>query len=551
MVIAALVNALVPQLVRIVIDDIVYDGSYEQLNRVLFFAACILIIKAGFHWVRVKLNYKVAQFILFDLGRDLTSHLYRLSLRYYERNITGRIMARVISDVNSLQQMIVMGSSQLVEQLLTIIAVVIFIFLMNWQLSLITLVLFPILLVVVIYVSSRMRGTSKEIQKKIGEMAGVLQEAMGGIKVVKSFNRHQRELEKFTDIAQERKKLGVKRGSLIAHLETSVDFTTNITTVLILWYGGIQVMSEQLTVGELASFVTYVQLLFRPIVRMSMLNNILQSGIASLERIYEVFDEVPEVREIENPIDIKNVKGEVKFENVCFSHGTKEVLKNINLTVKPGEMVALVGPSGAGKSSLVNLIPRFYDINEGSITVDGIDIRELTIDCLRRNTGMVLQEPLLFSGTIKENLLYAKEDAKDEEIMEAAKAAHAHDFIVKLNQGYDTEIGEKGVRLSVGQKQRIALAMAILKNPKILILDEATSSLDSESENLIQKALDQLYRDRTTFVIAHRLSTIVNAHRIVVIDKGEVVAIGSHKELLQQDGLYAKLYKAQFSSCSG
>lgn len=550
MMFSALITALIPQLIRIIIDDIIQAGNYEELNRILLLALVVLLIKSFFHWYRVRLNFRVAQKVMYDLSKDMTSHLYNLSLRYYENNISGRIMSRVISDVNSLQQMIVMGSSQLVEQMLTIVGVIIFIFYMNWQLSAVTLLLFPALLIIIILISNRMRRTSKEIQKKIGEMAGVLQEAMAGIKVVQSFNRHDLELKKFSNLAYDRSQLGIQRGNLVAKMESSVDFTTNIATVIVLWYGGTLVINQQLSTGELASFILYIQLLFRPIVRMSMLNNVVQSGIASLERIYEVLDQKPEVAEKPNAIDMNLVKGEVEFRNVTFKHSEEPVLKKINLKVEPGDMVALVGPSGAGKTSLINLIARFYDVNEGAILIDGVDIRDVTLESLRRHIGMVLQEPILFSGTIKANLLYAKDGASKEEILTAAKAAHAHEFISQLPQGYDTEIGEKGVKLSVGQKQRIALAMAILMNPRILILDEATSSLDSESENLIQQALEKIYQKHTTFVIAHRLSTIVNAHRIVVIDKGEIVAIGNHEELLAKGGLYARLYNAQFNNYS-
>lgn len=548
MIFSAAVTTLIPQLIRVVIDKVVLEGDHERLNLIIGGTAGILALKAFFNWYRVRLNFKIAQNVLYDLSRDLTSHLYRLSLRYYESNITGRIMSRVINDVNSLQQMIVMGSSQLVEQTLTIFGVFVIVMLMNWKLSLATLLLFPVMLFIVITVSKSMRRISKDYQVKIGEMAGILQEGLSGIKVVQAFGGEKQELEKFSAKAEGKKKLGIFRGNQVAKLETTVDLTTNLSTLIILWVGGNQVMAGTLSLGELAAFLAYMQLLFRPIIRMSMLNNVVQSGIASLERIYELLDQQPDVIEDTQAVSIDEIRGEVEFKNVSFSHGSEQVLKDISFQARSGQIVALVGPSGAGKSTLVNLIPRFYDVEQGQITIDGIDLRRLKLASLRSHIGMVLQEPVLFSGSVRDNLRYAKGEVDEEEMVAAAKAANAHEFIEHLPQGYDTEIGEKGVKLSVGQKQRIALAMAIIKDPKILILDEATSSLDSESEQLIQQALEKLYQKRTTFVIAHRLSTIVKADQILVIDNGEVVARGKHHELLESDGLYRKLYYAQFGN---
>ncbi len=548
MIFSAAVTTLIPQLIRVVIDKVVLEGDHERLNLIIGGTAGILALKAFFNWYRVRLNFKIAQNVLYDLSRDLTSHLYRLSLRYYESNITGRIMSRVINDVNSLQQMIVMGSSQLVEQTLTIFGVLVIVMLMNWKLSLATLLLFPVMLFIVITVSKSMRRISKDYQVKIGEMAGILQEGLSGIKVVQAFGGEKQELEKFSAKAEGKKKLGIFRGNQVAKLETTVDLTTNLSTLIILWVGGNQVMAGTLSLGELAAFLAYMQLLFRPIIRMSMLNNVVQSGIASLERIYELLDQQPDVIEDTHAVSIDEIRGQVEFKNVSFSHGSEQVLKDISFQARSGQIIALVGPSGAGKSTLVNLIPRFYDVEQGQITIDGIDLRRLKLASLRSHIGMVLQEPVLFSGSVRDNLRYAKEEVGEEEMVAAAKAANAHEFIEHLPQGYDTEIGEKGVKLSVGQKQRIALAMAIIKDPKIFILDEATSSLDSESEQLIQQALEKLYQKRTTFVIAHRLSTIVKADQILVIDNGEVVARGKHHELLESDGLYRKLYYAQFGN---
>jgi subfamily B ATP-binding cassette protein MsbA len=547
MIFSAVVTTLIPQVIRIVIDDVVSEKNWQLLNLVIGVTAVVMGSKAWFNWYRIRLNFKVAQEIIFDLSKDLTAHLYTMSLRYYERNITGRILARVISDVNNLQQMIVMGSSQLIEQTITIFGVLVVISIMNWQLSLATLALFPIMLFLVITISWKMRALSKEYQVRIGEMAGILQEALNGIKVVQAFNRQGLELTKFAGKAREKKMLGIERGNLVAKMETSVEFTTNLSTLIILWYGGNQVMAGTLSVGELASFLVYMQLLFRPIIRMSMLNNVVQSGIASLERIYDVFDQQSDIVDMPGATDLEQIEGQVAFHDVSFSHGNELVLKEMSFVVNPGEIVALVGSSGAGKTTLVNLIPRFYDVSAGVITIDGVDIKQVKLVSLRQHIGMVIQEPVLFSGTVRNNLLYARNNVTEEEMIQAAQAANAHDFIVQLPQSYDTEIGEKGVKLSVGQKQRIALAMAILKNPKILILDEATSSLDSESEQLIQQALEKLYQNRTTFVIAHRLSTIVNADRIMVIDQGKIVAQGKHDELIKLEGLYRKYYEAQYN----
>ncbi|SDC17163.1 MULTISPECIES: ABC transporter ATP-binding protein [unclassified Candidatus Frackibacter] len=543
----AVISTVIPQMIRLVIDRIIPQKDFSLLNWVIIGSFFLLVIRNLLTLYRVKLVFVISQKVLLEIRKRLYSHLQHLSLSYYEQNLTGKIASRVTNDVKDLQRMIVAGSSRLIQQSLTIVGVIIFLFVMNWRLTLVTMSLFPIMLFITSKFGRKLRKVNKNIQQKMADMSGVLQEAISGMKIVKAFVNEEHELNKFMKEAVENKRLNIKRGSLYARLDTSINFTSRSSTLIILWYGGLQVMNQNLTVGELAAFITYTQMLFRPIIRLTMLNNIIQQGMSSLERIFEVLDTEVEVKEKSGAVELIDCQGEIIFEDVSFSYASEEeVLHNINLEVSPGEMVALVGPSGAGKTSIINLLLRFYNLDSGRIKIDGVDIEDYTLDSLRQQMGIVLQDPILFSGTIKENLIYGCPEASQEEIERAAKAANAHQFITNFPNGYETEIGEKGIKLSGGQKQRVAIAMALLKDPKILILDEATSSLDSESESLIQNALENLYLNRTTFVIAHRLSTIVKADKIVVIKEGKIKEVGNHKELLEEDGVYKELYDAQF-----
>jgi len=473
-------------------------------------------------------------------------HLQRLSLSFYRKRQTGEIISRVINDVDQLQNALTNTSVNFFTNFLILIGVFGLIFYIHWRLSLFVLIIIPVLAFTANKFGSWIKKFSSSIQVRIANISSILQETIVGIEVVKSFTAENREIKRFREENARTLQLSLKRTRFIAALAPSMEILTLIGLTGILWYGGREVIRGTLSTGELVTFLGYIALAVNPLSYVSQAFGVYQQAMASAERIFEIMDTESEIKELPQAMEMPHLKGYVQFKNVYFGYNGEPVLENINLEVKPGERLALVGPSGVGKTSLVSLIPRFYDVNSGFITIDGYDIRKVKLASLRRQVSIVSQETILFNGSIRSNIAYGKKEASDEEIITAAKQANAHSFIIQQRNGYETQVGERGVKLSGGEKQRIAIARAILRDPRILILDEATSALDTESEILVQQALERLMRGRTTFVIAHRLSTIQGADRIVVLNERKIEEIGSHKELLAKDGLYARLYRKQF-----
>jgi subfamily B ATP-binding cassette protein MsbA len=531
-----LLTASPPQVSKINTDIALLAGSYLLWSIATFY--------------RSYLADRAGQRMIFDLRRELYVHLQRMSLSFFEKRQVGSITSRLVGDIAVAQNFVGAAFTNTVMDMSSLLLITILVFSMNWKLAFVSLVIFPFYVVLNRFFKKRIRSTSKLAQQKMEEISGDVNEKLGGISVIQSYTREKAEEQHF--LRENRTYLSyrlanIKNNALAAAL---VGFLTSIAPVLVVWYGALQVIYGNLTVGQLTAFYAYLGMFYQPLNRLTELNILLANSEAAIERIFEFFNTSPGVTDRPTARGVESIKGDVVFENVSFGYDpTRMTLKNINLSAPAGSIIALVGRSGAGKSTFVKLIPRFYDVSEGAIKIDGIDIRDLPLKQLRRHIALVPQDPILFSGTIYENILMGNSDATREQVDAAARSANALDFILQFPSGFETEIGEGGLRLSGGQKQRVALTRAFLKNAPILILDEATSSLDAESDNLIQEALQRLMQGRTTFIIAHRLSTIQSAHRIVVFDGGRIVEMGTHAELLnREDGLYRRLHQSSYRS---
>ncbi len=540
-----------PYLIKIIIDKVLVQKNLPLLNYLILALIGLYFLRSGLVALRVIYVNKVQQGLIFDLRNKAHHHLQRLSLSYFEKRQSGRIVSRVVNDVEALQAIVSTGVVTLVIALVTLFGSLIILIHLNPKLTLLAMIPIPGLAFLVTTFSKKAHKGYRRMRRSLADVNALLQENIAGIREIKSFRQESLRQEKFA-----LKGGGYYQANMAVIRIWSVFFPlimllSALGTVIVLWYGGRAVISGDLTIGGLVAFVSYLGLFYTPINQLNQVNNIFQHGRAAGERIFAIIDAVPEVKEKKKAVASNlPLKGKVKFNNVSFSYDTgkkkKEILHQITFTANPGELLAFVGASGSGKSTIVSLIPHFYNIDDGSITIGNHDIRNLKLKYLRQNIGMVLQEPFLFNGTVLENIRFGKPGASKEEIVEAAKIANAHNFIQELEFGYETEVGERGVKLSGGEKQRLTIARVVLKNPPILILDEATSSVDSEAEILIQEALERLMKGKTNFVIAHRLSTIRNATKILVIAHGRIVEEGTHEELLAKKGVYFKLYQMQF-----
>jgi ABC-type multidrug transport system fused ATPase/permease subunit len=548
-------SVMVTRYILVELQAKIERGEYQQAFHVGII--CILIaigiqtadLFLGFF--RTMLMLRVGERLVFDIRQKLYRHIQRLSLRYYEGVQTGGIMSRVLWDVEGIRQVSTGALSQFVVDSVVLVVFSIYLFIKCWPIGLVACVFLPMYLVNYLIFRSKIRDASIEVRDKFTAITSELQERVAGVRVVKSFGTERREARSFVAEARENLTLSLRLGSWSAafgHTAALITiFGTQLVTLLVIWMA-----SSAHTDMKVADIVVYQWLLGRmygPIINMTNVNDAIMRASACIDRIFATLDSIPDVEEAVDAIVPTDVRGEVAFDGVYFAYEPDElVLKNVSFVAKPGTVTALVGQSGGGKSTLINLIPRFYDPISGVVTLDGVDLKKLKLSALRNHIGIVLQETYLFSGTIRENIMYGRSDASEAEVEAAARAANAHDFILEFRDGYDEEVGERGLKLSGGQKQRIAIARAILRNPKILILDEATSALDSESEHLIQQALENLMENRTTFAIAHRLSTVMNADQILVVENGEVIERGRHAELVHQAGRYAHLAEIQFKA---
>ncbi|KZZ84468.1 ABC transporter ATP-binding protein [Bacillus sp. SJS] len=544
---------LIPLLIKYVVDDIVGGpGTADEKTQHLFtilgaMFAVFVVMRPPVEYYRQYLAQLASNRILYDIRDHLFTHLQKLSLRYYANTRGGEIISRVINDVEQTKNFVMTGLMNVWLDIVTILIAIAIMMTMDVPLTLISIVLFPLYGISVKYFYGKLRTLTKVRSQALAEVQGHLHERVQGMPVIRSFAIEDYEQRQFASENQNFLQKAIDHTSWNAKTFAVVNTITDAAPLIVIAYAGYQVIHGNLTVGTMVAFIAYIERLYGPLRRLINSSTLITQAFASMDRVFEFMDEPYDIVDKPDAVKADRVNGQLKFENVTFQYEDDDakVLDDVTLEANKGETIALVGMSGGGKSTLVSLIPRFYDVTGGRITLDGIDIRDYEATSLRHQIGMVLQDTFLFSHSVKENILVGKPDATDEEVIEAAKAANAHDFIIKLPNGYDTKVGERGVKLSGGQKQRVSIARVFLKNPPILVMDEATSALDLESEHLIQEALEKLSKDRTTFIVAHRLSTITHAGQIILMDHGKIAEKGTHKELMAKKGLYHNLFQIQ------
>ncbi len=540
---------ILPLVIRSLVDSVLVERNLDLLNQLALGLFVVFVLQAAASFVnRLSLAF-VGEKVVANIRVEVYSHLQRLSLRYFTDHRTGEIVSRITNDVSQLQTAVTDNLIALLRQLLTLIGAAVLLFILDWQLTLIILLGIPIVSLTMVWLGRKIRREAKAVQDALAQAANVVEETVSGVRIVQSFAREPYEIGRFSEKVDEVYQAAMRRAKIGAVLGPLIGFMAFASITITLWFGGYQVIQGRLTAGDLVAYLVYTMLVATPVATLAGLYSQFQSAIGATERLFELLDREPDIVSPPGAPPLPAVTGEVRFAAVNFAYTTAvSLLRDVTFTARPGQVIALVGPSGAGKSTLVSLIPRFWEVDSGQISIDGHDIRAVELRSLREQIGIVPQETTLFSDTVYNNIRYGKLDASRAEVEAAALAANAHDFIRHdLPDGYETLVGERGVKLSGGQRQRVAIARALLKDPRILILDEATSSLDSESESLVQEALERLMTGRTSFVIAHRLSTVVNADWVLVLNEGQLVEQGTHAELLARpDGLYTRLYQMQF-----
>lgn len=547
-ILAAAANLYVPWIIKNIIDDVLATRDMVMLNTIAIGIVVVFFFRGIFFYGQTYLVSYIGQHVIIDVREVLYRKFQRLQLAYYEKRQTGNIMSYITNDVAALQTALVDSLIDMVTEGSVLLGSIAMMFYLDWKLSLLTFVTMPIIAKAMNIFGRKLKSSGTVIQERTADITSFLQESISAVRIVKSFVREAYEIERFREQNYLNFKAQMKNVQLMSLLTPTVEFISAIGVTFIIWFGGYEVVNGVLTPGALIAFLTYAVNLANPVKRLSRVYGTVQRAMAAADRVFEVLDLDEKIKDKEDAVELPRIEGRVTFDKVSFAYKKDHpALREVSLEAHPGEMVAIVGPSGAGKSTIANLIPRFYDVTAGAIRIDGVDIRDVRLDSLREQIGIVPQETMLFSGTVAFNIRYGRLDATEEEIVAAAKAANAHEFIMGLPEGYDTKIGERGSSLSGGQRQRISIARAILKNPRVLILDEATSALDTESEKVVQAALDKLMLGRTSFVIAHRLSTILQADSIIVLEDGQVKERGTHEDLLAQGGLYKNLYDIQFN----
>jgi ATP-binding cassette subfamily B multidrug efflux pump len=526
------------------------DGTsvLEQIQPLLFFAGLILaatLVKGVFTFSQVFVGEYLSQRVCFDLRNRIFNQYQRLSFAYHDRSQTGQLMSRATSDVEQIRFFVSQGLINGALMLLTFVAVLVVLLLINWKLALLSLATMPVLFVIAVLFARQLRPMFSQVQQETAQLSTVLQEDLSGMRVVRAFAQEEQETAKFLYSSDRLAVATSKTMELFAMRNPLLQFIAGIGTTAVIWYGGLQVIDSTISLGTMVEFSAYLMMLQRPIRMLGMTINTYARAVAAGERIFEILDTQSEIEEKPDAIDMASVAGNVKFESVSYKASGLPVLQDITIEARAGEVIGIVGSTGSGKSTIINLLPRFYDVTGGRITLDGYDIRDLTFRALRQHIGLVAQETFLFAASIRENISYGRPDATEEGIIAAAKAAQAHDFIMQIPDGYDTHVGERGVTLSGGQKQRIAIARALLLDPRVLVLDESTSAVDTRTEAALQVALKELMRGRTTFIVAQRISSVREANEIIVLDEGRIVQRGTHAALVTQEGLYRDMYVYQ------
>jgi ABC-type multidrug transport system fused ATPase/permease subunit len=548
---------LLPPLVqREIIDRVVERGLLGQLLRLVLILIGVYALQQLASFGESYLRHVLGARFIFDLRVRIYQHLQRLSLAFYEQTSTGELMSRVTNDVNALESFVTHGVALTTVDLLRLVGACVILIVLNWQLALWMLAPIPFIVIGLRIFNQKVRPIYRQARDRLGDINAGLQDNLTGIRVIKAFVQETSELAEFREASDRYRRERVRSIRMWSTVFPLLRFLALLGSAVVLGFGARLVVLGELTLGTLVAFLSYSTSFYEPLRRLTEVDNIFQQAIAAGERIFELLDETPNIQSKPDAVVLDKIEGRVSFEHVNFRYEDKEeeedhVLRDVTFDMEPGEVVALVGPSGAGKTSIARLLCRYYDPNDGRVLVDGHDIRDVDLYSLRQHVAVVLQDTFLFNSTVRDNLRYGKPDATQAQLEHAAKAAYAHDFITQMPDGYSTEIGERGVKLSGGQKQRLALARAIVTDPRILILDEATSSVDAEAEYLIQKALEEVMKGRTSLVIAHRLSTIRNADTIIALEDGRIREVGDHEELLAKEGLYSHLYRRQLELAEG
>jgi ABC-type multidrug transport system fused ATPase/permease subunit len=547
---------LLPPLVqKQIVDRVVEQGTIDRLLRLVLILIGVYALQQFASFGESYLRHVLGARFIFDLRVRIYQHLQRLSLSFYEQTSTGELMSRVTNDVNALESFVTHGVALTTVDLLRLLGACVILIVLNWKLALWMLAPIPLIVVGLRIFNQKVRPIYRQARDRLGDINAGLQDNLTGIRVIKAFVQETSELEEFRQASDRYRQERVRSIRMWSTVFPMLRFLALLGSALVLGFGAQMTVLGELTVGTLVAFLSYSTSFYEPLRRLTEVDNIFQQAIAAGERIFELLDQTPNIRSEPDATVLEQIEGRVAFEHVNFRYEDEEeeghVLRDVTFDMEPGEVVALVGPSGAGKTSIARLLCRYYDPNDGRVLVDGHDLREVDLHSLRQHVAVVLQDTFLFNTTVRDNLRYGNPDATQAELEAAAEAAYAHEFISQLPEGYDTAIGERGVKLSGGQKQRLALARAIVTDPRILILDEATSSVDAEAEYLIQKALDEVMKGRTSLVIAHRLSTIRNADKIIALEDGRIREVGDHDELLAKDGLYSHLYRRQLELAEG